>query len=72
MKARLTFKLPKDQEDYDRANAAMSLCSFIHDFDNYLRGQYKYAEEPDDIEKIREKWYEIMRSENIDMDKIYS
>lgn len=72
MKAILEFNLPEDQEDLDRANAALSLCSFIYDFDQYLRGQYKYAEKPDDIEKIREKWYDLQRDENIDMDKLYT
>lgn len=69
MKAKLTFKLPKDQMDYDLANAAQSMASFMWEFQNYLRQQWKY-DGKDDIEAIYNKWFEMMGEENIDLDKL--
>ena len=72
MKAILKFKLPKDREEYERANKALALCSFVWDFQGYLRAQQKYVEEPDDIEKIYATWFEMLGSNNIDMDELMS
>jgi len=71
MKAILKYKLPKDRADFERASKADDLCSFIWDFGQYLRGQEKWAEEPDDIGKIRDKWVEMLNDNNIDLDKLW-
>jgi len=68
MRAILEFNLPEDREEYERANAATKLCSYIFDFGNYLRGQAK-SDNPDDLEKIIETWYEMR---DFDIDDIYS
>ena len=68
MRAILEFNLPEDREEYERANAATKLYSYIFDFDNYLRGQAK-SDNPVDLEKIIETWYEMR---DFDIDDIYS
>lgn len=68
----IKFTLPKEQEEYDRCNKALDLCSFIWDFQQYLREQVKYAEKPDDIDTIFEKWFELLDTKNIDLDALYS
>ena len=72
MKAILEFNFPDDDEDYRRANAASDLCSFIFSFESYLRGQLKYADIPDDIDKISETWFDLLNKNNIDLEKIYT
>jgi len=71
MKAWLIFNLPEDQEAYERANNADDLCSFISDFESYLRGQWKWAEKPDDIDAIYDKWFEMKSNKGIDMDRLW-
>ena len=70
MKAILKFKLPRDQDAFNRASKAMALCSFVWDFQNYLRSQQKYALEPDDIEKIYSTWFEMLGDNDIDIDDL--
>lgn len=55
--------------DYDLANAAQSMASFMWEFQQYLRGQSRY-DGKDDIDTIYAKWFEMMREENIDLDKL--
>ena len=71
MIATLTYNLPDDQEEFDRACAALALCGFIYDMKDYLRTQCKYAEDPDDIERVMDKFHELMNEHNIDLDKLY-
>ena len=71
MKVSITYNLPEEQEEYDRANKATDLCSFVWDFQQYLRDQWKYAEKPDEIDKIYEKWFEMKNDNGIDLEKIY-
>jgi len=67
MKATITFNLPEDQQEYDRANAATKLCGFIWDFENYLRGLNKEHENYP-VDRIAEMWFEI---KDFDLDTIY-
>jgi hypothetical protein len=71
MEARLTFQLPEEDADFQRASRADGLCSFIWDFQQYLREQWKYADTPDDINTIYEKWFEYLNENNIDLDRLY-
>jgi len=71
MKAILEFNLPEDQEDYDRVNKALDLCSVLWDFQNYLRGQVKYSDKPDNIEQIYDKWFETLSANDINLEKLY-
>lgn len=71
MKATLTFNLPEDQEDFARAAKVLDICSFIWEFEQYLRDQRKY-EGKDDIDAIWDKWHELKADEGIELDKIYT
>ena len=68
----ITYKLYTSRDDYKRAAKADDLCSFIWDYQQYLRGQWKYAEKPDDIDKIYDKWFEMLNENNINMDELYT
>lgn len=68
----LQFDLPEEREEFERATKATDLCSFIWDFEQYLRGQWKYDDPPDDINAIWNKWHELKNEEGINMDKLYS
>ncbi|MCP3894979.1 MAG: hypothetical protein GY706_10175 [Bacteroides sp.] len=67
----VSYKLYSARDEYKRAAKADDLCSFICDFENYLRGQYKWAETPDDIEQIREEWYRYLDENFINLDELY-
>jgi len=71
MKAILKYKLPKDKADFERASRADDLCSFIWDFQQYLRGEWKYKETPDDIDTIYKKFNNELYEHNIDLDKLW-
>ena len=60
------------EEEAKRALKSTDLCDFISTYQHYLRSQHKYADPPDDIEKIYEKWFEILSDCSIDLDDIYS
>ena len=59
MKAILEFSLPDDDYKHRLAVMADDLGCFIWDFEQYLRGQVKYGDPPDDIEKIYDRWFEL-------------
>ena len=71
MEAIIRFNLPEEQEEYDRANKATALCSFIWDFEKYLRGQRKYGG-TDDINTQWDKWHEMKGENDINLDAIYT
>lgn len=70
MKAILEFNLPEDQNEFDLANNAAKLSLFAWKFQQYLRSQIKYADKPDDIDEIYEKWFEMMRTDDIDLESL--
>ena len=65
MKAILEFNLPDDQHAYELANRAQDMFLALSVISNYLREQVKHANPPDDIEKIRAMFYEIVHDNNI-------
>jgi len=77
MKAILEFDL-SDHEDkihHLRCVQSQQLVSFIHDFGEYLRAEYKYNGELTSIElamieKVREKFYSTLGDYNIDLDEL--
>jgi len=71
MKAKLEFDLPEEDDMFQRAAKATDLCSFIWEFQQYLRGQMKYGDPPDNIEKIVERWHSDLSEEGIDMEHLY-
>ena len=67
----VTYKLYNLSDGYKRAARADDAFSFIWEFEQYLRGQYKWGDPADDIEKIYEKWFEVKDENDIDLDKLY-
>ena len=72
MKATLEFTLPADDHLYNKCLKANDMCEFLFEFYTYLRNQKKYNEEPDDIDKIFEKWFEIMNNINPSIHDLYT
>ena len=72
MKAIIQFNLPEEEQEYKRCNSATDLCSFIWDFQNYLREQWKYREAPADAYQIYQAFFEILQENNINLEEIYS
>lgn len=67
---------PDDVQAHKRAIKALDMALVLWDIDQYLRAQTKYAPDSmpeevyDALEKTREKFYDILRDHNIDIDEI--
>jgi len=72
MKATLTYTLPDEEKDHLRAVRSLDLCLFIADFQEYLRGQHKHGDPPDDVGKIYERWFDELSGHGIDLDNLIS
>ena len=86
MEAILKFDLndPDDRHEFARASRATALCSTLWDLDQYLRGRTKYYQDDKDkskdynegmyaaFDEARDKLYEIMNGEGIDLENIYN
>ena len=72
MKAILKYDLPEEQDLFLSAALSSELVSALWEISQYLRGEVKYKEraEWDDAEKIKDKFYEILGDNNIDLDKL--
>lgn len=67
MKATLEFNLPEEQQEFEQASNGWRYHSVLWDFDQWLRGEYKYQ----GIEAayvIRQKLHEFMDDNKISLD----
>ena len=73
MKATLEFNLPDDQHEFDLAIQSGKMYSALWDISQELRKLWKYEELNDDewkmVERIRDKFYEILGDNQINLDK---
>ena len=73
MKARLTFNLPDDQAEFDFAMQGSKMYSALWDISQELRKLWKYEELSEEefkiVERIRDKFYEILDENQIKLDK---
>ena len=73
MKAVLKFNLPEDQAEFDFATQGGKMYSALHELSQELRTLWKYEElneqEWDMVERIRNKFYEILDDHQIKLDK---
>jgi hypothetical protein len=73
MKAKLTFNLPEDQAEFDLAIQGSKMYVALWDISQELRTLWKYEElkqeEWDMVERIRNKFYEILDENQIKLDK---
>ena len=69
MKVKLTYNLPDDDTAYYQAVRAAYLASALWDISQYLRKVDRY-ETGDDIDKIRETFYDILTQYDINLDSL--
>jgi hypothetical protein len=73
MKAKLTFNLPEDQAEFDFATQGSKMYSALHELSQELRTLWKYEEldekEWNMVERIRNKFYDILDDHQIKLDK---
>lgn len=73
MKATLEFSLPDEKHEFELATNAVKWMSFAHEFEQYLRTEYKYNEDKynDDqyktLSEIRDKFYELLNEEGLSL-----
>jgi hypothetical protein len=73
MKAKLTFNLPEDQTEFDFAVQGGRMYSALWDISQELRTLWKYEELSEEewkmVERIRDKFYEILGDHQINLNK---
>lgn len=73
MKATLEFNLPEDQHEFDLAIQGSKMYSALWDISQELRRLWKYEELSEEewkmVERIRDKFYEILGDNQINLDK---
>jgi hypothetical protein len=75
MTATLTFSLPDDREEYERATKATDLCAVLWHFEQYLRGCHRFdrgQEAQDLLGAIQKEFYDTMEHEGVDLDRLYT
>ena len=72
MKAILKFKLPEDNHEFTNAVNGAKMKSILWDMKEYFRDELKYQDlnevEYKTIEKASEYFWNLINSENIDLD----
>ena len=74
MKAKLTFKLPKDKYEYEMAIKGKAWHNVAWEMFQYLRGNTKYASDDTHAEYIKamyeckDKLFEIMQDNGVDLE----
>jgi hypothetical protein len=74
MKAILEFNLPEDQDEFNQAVQGGDWRHVVWDFDQYLRGEIKYAADGADpariraYEDIRERLHRSISEMNLSLD----
>jgi len=73
MKIKMIFNLPDDQDDYEMATQGSKMYNALWDISQELRTLWKYEElkqeEWDMVERIRNKFFEILEDHQIKLDK---
>ena len=68
MKVMFEFDLPDEQYEYKRYLQSDNVMSFLEDFSEFLRRKDKYSEEETTTwEAVREKFYEMITENNVDL-----
>jgi len=73
MKARLTFDLPQDKYEWENAMRADAMFCALWDLSQELRTLWKYEELSEEewkmVERIRDKFHEILQEHNINLNQ---
>lgn len=73
MKVKMIFDMSNldDQVEHQHAINGRRLACVLHDFDQWLRAQYKYeGKETIDVDELREKLREFVRDQGLEFDSI--
>lgn len=69
MKAKITFNLPDEQEEFKAAMDGSAMSCALHDIDQYLRSQLKHADLTDEVyqtvQEIRNELHGILSGYNL-------
>jgi hypothetical protein len=70
MKAKLIFDLDDvdDRQNFQRATQALNLCAALYEVSQVLRTQERHDGPP----LTKDKFWEILGENNVDLDQIYS
>jgi hypothetical protein len=72
MKAIIEYNLPEDQFEFDNAVKSMKMWHALNEIKDELRRIYKYEDlkenEFEMVERIREKFFEILQENEINLD----
>lgn len=68
MKAKISFSLPEEENDFYYAVNGSKFAHAIYNFDNFLRSKLKYEELTEEQAKIYEEIREKLREEIGDLD----
>ena len=72
MKAIIEYNLPEDQFEFDNAVKSMKMWHALNEVKDELRRIYKYEDlkenEFEIVERIREKFFEILQENEINLD----
>jgi len=68
VKATLEFTLPEDAVEFRQASSAGDTMAALREFAEYLRGQHKHADPPDDVHAIRERFYSTLADYGVTLD----
>ena len=79
-KAKLIFKLPKENEEYMRCVKATDMASVLFEFGSNCRktierefeSQEQELNSFDGIERCFEKFYQLLQEHNIDINELYT
>jgi molecular chaperone GrpE (heat shock protein) len=69
MKAKLTFELPEEQEEFNDAVNGNAFKAVLWELDQYMRSQIKHGELTDDVhekvQEIRDELHSILSNYNL-------
>ena len=73
MKATIEYNLPDDQFEFDKAVKSMKMFFALTEIKDELRAIWKYEELKENqfemVERIREKFFEILTENEINLDR---
>ena len=80
MKAKLIFKLPKENEEYMRCVKATDMASVLWEFGSNCRKKIEWDLEDkketvgvfDAVDVCFEKFYQLLQEHNIDINELYT
>jgi len=70
MKATLKYNLPEENKEHLRAVRSLDLALALWEYGQYLRGQLKWGDPPDDLEAAQVEFYRVLDMYDINLEKL--